>query len=117
MASARKRDKYLRRHYGLTLRQYELMLKRQKGRCAICGKTPKRSLHVDHDHVTGRVRGLLDYYCNRRVIGRLRNATLMERAAKYLRSSFDGRALGVDGRSFRGARRSSSTPNAQSDPS
>lgn len=42
------------------------MLAEQAGGCAICGAEPKtRRLHVDHDHKTGAVRGLLCYRCNR----------------------------------------------------
>jgi hypothetical protein len=51
---------------GVTDEQYEAMLERQGGGCAICGATPKtRRLHVDHEHRTGRVRGLLCHRCNR----------------------------------------------------
>lgn len=59
------RDAYLKRKYNMSLEQYGVMLKAQRGRCAICGNKPKtRSLHVDHDHNTGIIRGLLCYRCN-----------------------------------------------------
>lgn len=61
------------------------MLAHQEGRCAICDKPPvKRALHVDHDHVTKKVRGLLCFNCNRRVLGRQRNPEIMRSAARYL---------------------------------
>ncbi len=45
---------------GITDDGYAAMLAEQGGGCAICGSTPKtRRLHVDHDHASGRVRGLL----------------------------------------------------------
>lgn len=51
---------------GVTDEEYAAMLERQGGGCAICGATPKtRRLHVDHDHRTGGVRGLLCHRCNR----------------------------------------------------
>lgn len=50
----------------LSAADYEALLALQGGGCAICGATPKtRRLHVDHDHKTMRVRGLLCHRCNR----------------------------------------------------
>jgi hypothetical protein len=58
----------LRHKYGLSIEDYEAMYERQGGKCALCGH-PDR-LCVDHDHQTGRVRGLLCYLCNT-ALGRL----------------------------------------------
>lgn len=59
------RNKRLMSLYGITLEQYEQMLTAQNGVCAICGRIPTgRSLHVDHNHKTGEVRGLLCHSCN-----------------------------------------------------
>lgn len=63
----------LKRRYGITLLDYRAMLKKQKGKCAICDKLDsdcKRGLVVDHNHRTGHVRGLLCNYCNTNVVGR-----------------------------------------------
>lgn len=64
------RERWLRKKYGITLAEYESMLEQQQGLCAICGTdapggpTPESAFHVDHDHSTGRVRGLLCRACN-----------------------------------------------------
>src|SRR5207249_694982 len=51
---------------GVTDAEYDRLLAAQGGGCAICGNPPKtRRLHVDHDHKTGEVRGLLCHRCNR----------------------------------------------------
>lgn len=61
----------LRKNYGLSGDDFEAMLAEQAGACAICRLEPdgrhSRShvLHVDHDHETGAVRGLLCSECNR----------------------------------------------------
>jgi len=57
----------LRRNYSLTPSQYDQLLQAQHNQCAICGNTPKQRLHVDHDHATGVVRGLLCADCNTKV--------------------------------------------------
>ena len=54
------------RNYGLTEPEYDAMVLKQNGRCAICGQIPKskRGLVVDHDHKLNHVRGLLCDGCN-----------------------------------------------------
>jgi hypothetical protein len=76
----------LRRTYGITAEQYEQMLAGQGGVCAICGTPPKsKRLHVDHDHKTGLVRGLLCWICNRKVLPAARDKSVVLRgAADYL---------------------------------
>lgn len=61
-----QRSYALRRKYGITPEEYESMLDSQGGCCAICGRAPKsgRRLAVDHDHISGAVRGLLCTACN-----------------------------------------------------
>lgn len=62
----RAHEKYVQKTYGLAPGQYQQMLDAQDGRCAICHKQPRnRRLAVDHDHNTGKVRGLLCYLCNK----------------------------------------------------
>jgi Recombination endonuclease VII len=80
------RDRYLRKTYGITEAQYNELLAYQGGCCAICRKPPKgRRLAVDHDHKTGKVRGLLCYFCNSRFLGRGRESAAMHlAAAEYL---------------------------------
>ena len=51
---------------GVSDAEYARLLEAQGGHCALCPNTPKtRRLHVDHDHATGAVRGLLCHRCNR----------------------------------------------------
>lgn len=68
------KDRNLRKRYGITIDDYEQMLETQDYKCAICGKPhdqEAKGLQTDHNHKTGRVRGLLCLYCNRKVVGRV----------------------------------------------
>lgn len=56
------RRRHLFREYGLSVQEFDDLVKVQKGKCAICKKKVK--LVVDHCHSTGRVRGLLCSMCN-----------------------------------------------------
>lgn len=82
--------KYLLRKWGLTSEQFEQMLQNQGGGCAICGATENspgskgKSLAVDHDHTTGKVRGLLCDKCNRALGWLGEDHQRFIRAAEYL---------------------------------
>jgi hypothetical protein len=58
-----KRKKRFENVYGISLADYDVMLARQRGLCAIC-KQSGQTLCVDHCHATGKVRGLLCSKCN-----------------------------------------------------
>ena len=53
-----------RRLYGLNEEEYNDMILSQNNLCAICNKPSDKTLHIDHDHETGRIRGLLCHSCN-----------------------------------------------------
>ena len=82
---------YWRRHvlkgHGLTLKDYAARLIACGGMCEIC-HMPERSnkhLAVDHDHTTGKIRGLLCSACNTGIGQFKHNALKLESAIKYLR--------------------------------
>jgi len=56
------RTYHLKRRYGITGAQADAMYAEQDGLCAICRAAS--AAHVDHDHLTGKVRGLLCFNCN-----------------------------------------------------
>jgi hypothetical protein len=71
--------------YGLTPAGYDELLASQGGVCAICGRPRgKNRLAVDHDHVTGRVRGLLCIRCNRGIAPFEGRPEVFMRAAEYI---------------------------------
>lgn len=94
----RGRENYLIRNFGITQEQYDAMELAQNHKCAICGKeeTSKdsrqvlreiRRLAIDHDHNTGKIRGLLCRRCNT-VLGQLEDdPSLFRAAADYLDKS------------------------------
>lgn len=59
----------LMRTYGITLEQFKSMIEKQNGKCDCCNTALDmgKNTHVDHDHVTGKVRGILCVNCNVRV--------------------------------------------------
>lgn len=94
----KKRMAYIEKRYGITYEQYEEMEKIQGGLCKICRKPPRRlnengnrgeSLHVDHDHITNEVRGLLCYQCNSALGYFEDDPEVLIRAASYLRKTLD----------------------------
>jgi hypothetical protein len=80
------RRAHLKAKYGLTVEQYDELLASQGGGCAVCGRTAteKRPLHVDHDHVSGRVRGILCFNCNVGIGSFQDSPTVMLAALEYL---------------------------------
>jgi hypothetical protein len=86
----RYRHNALKRRYGITIEQFDAIVDAQKGQCALCQEPLKlgtKSVHVDHCHETGRVRGVLCARCNLG-IGRFGDTIQgPEKAIAYLRRS------------------------------
>lgn len=73
-----------RKQLGVTIDDYDRLLAAQGGHCALCPSVPKtRRLDVDHDHATGKVRGLLCHRCNR-ALPTWVNERWLYKAANYL---------------------------------
>lgn len=72
--------------YGLTPEHYDELVHAQDGVCAICQRAPRKGvLSVDHDHRTGKVRGLLCGQCNMAIGAFTDSPPIMARAIEYLR--------------------------------
>jgi hypothetical protein len=85
---SRARSSNLKRRFGITEADYQIMLKGQKGKCAICGtREPGTAgvFAVDHDHRTGKVRGLLCRSCNVGIGNLKDDPNLLQAAVSYLR--------------------------------
>lgn len=79
---------HLRKKFGLTLEEFEALAQKQNNVCAICGEFASSKSHprlsVDHDHVTGLIRGLLCLGCNAG-LGAFKDSTsLLTKAVEYL---------------------------------
>lgn len=78
----RNRASYFMRKYGITEAERDEMIAAQGGVCVICQEGPAE--HVDHDHQTGRVRGVLCFACNA-ALGQLKDRPdVIRRAAAYV---------------------------------
>jgi hypothetical protein len=86
LAYRRKKESCAR--YGITTGDFDDLLKKQNGRCAICGNVfdhlKKRNVHIDHDHKTGVVRGLLCHHCNTGLGLFKENVDLLQSAQAYM---------------------------------
>lgn len=87
--NVRKSDR--KRNYGITHEQFEQLLIKQNFNCAICQNklilAEKRKMHVDHDHATGAIRGLLCNNCNNGLGHFKDNNEYLKNAIKYLTKS------------------------------
>lgn len=80
-----KKGEKLKRDFGLTLDEYNMIWQRQGMVCAICGQFAEgKGKHVDHDHLTGKIRGILCSRCNQ-ALGLMRdNPGIARKAMEYL---------------------------------
>ena len=83
------RNSTLKYRYGITQEEYEEIFNKQEGRCSICDKTSNRyltnNLDIDHDHNTGKVRGLLCNNCNRGIGHLQEDVNILRKAIEYLK--------------------------------
>jgi hypothetical protein len=88
-----RRKGYTRKtKYGITPEEYSTMHASQNGNCAICEKNFE-TLCVDHDHDTGRVRGLLCQSCNKFIGLAFEDISILNASIDYLKS-FEKESVG-----------------------
>jgi len=86
----KERGYFFKRTYGITLDEYDELLAKQRGVCDCCKEAPRNTnqkdkhLYVDHDHATGKVRGLLCHRCNIMLGNARENIETLENAVMYL---------------------------------
>lgn len=83
---AKNRDKTavhkMKYNYGISKEEFDILVQEQGGKCKICETLGE--LHIDHDHRSGNIRGLLCGNCNRGIGMFKDNTTLMAKAIEYL---------------------------------
>lgn len=82
------RNKRLKSKFGITLKEYNKLLKKQKNKCAICGMTTEengKSLAVDHNHMTNKIRELLCNNCNIAIGFINEDISIAKKLIKYLK--------------------------------
>jgi len=82
----RGRKSHFKRNYNLTFKQFKKMLKKQDYKCVLCKikHTKKQRLQVDHNHKTGKIRGLLCASCNKMLGFGYDIVKTFKNAVKYL---------------------------------
>jgi hypothetical protein len=81
------KNNHLKRKYGITVDQWNLLFELQDNKCAICKCSDPGTTGwaTDHDHLTGKVRGILCYSCNWGLGNFKDNILILEEAGRYLR--------------------------------
>lgn len=80
-------DDWLKQTYGVTAQQYSKILLDQNGVCAVCQLQDIGNMPLDHNHSTGKIRGILCQKCNRG-LGHFKDSpALLRKAAEYLESN------------------------------
>jgi len=88
-----KSDRRILKVYGISDEDYCRMLAAQNGKCVVCGRENSgyvkngeyTRMYVDHDHATGKIRGLLCRTCNSAIGFAQDNPEILEKLSKYLR--------------------------------
>jgi len=78
------RSSQLKAKYGMSIEEYDVLLRAQNGRCKICRTGDVRMLSVDHCHDTGTIRGLLCLKCNSGLGMFNDDPALLRKATQYL---------------------------------
>lgn len=86
---AHDKDWQIQKRYGISLAQFNDMREKQKNVCLICGEScgSGKALSIDHNHATGKVRGLLCSACNLGVGNFRENPDHLRAAALYLEAT------------------------------
>jgi len=85
----KRRQAYCKATYGITLEQKEEMIVKQQNKCLICNHafSDAQHTHVDHDHITKKVRGILCSSCNCMLAFSKDNINILKSGIKYLKKS------------------------------
>lgn len=83
-ASSYKKAAYFKKTYGIDLEERDRLWTAQSRKCAICARPSELPLDMDHDHETGKVRGILCPQCNSGLGMFQDNPDILHDAARYL---------------------------------
>ena len=85
--TAHARKSNLNIKYNMSIKEYNVLLEAQNNKCLLCSKSPEdngKALSVDHDHQTGKIRGLLCDNCNKGIGFLKENIETLKNAIRYL---------------------------------
>lgn len=85
------REKHLVLRRGITVEEFDVLIYKQHFRCAICDEKlskDNRQVHVDHNHKTGQVRGILCRRCNLAIGSFNDDIAILMRAVAYLSKDY-----------------------------